>query len=43
MITQKYGNHRNAMEPNPRCAEWILMMKYDEKCKLGPIKPLNIS
>jgi hypothetical protein len=31
------------MEPKPSCAEWILMMKYDERCKSGPIKPLNIS
>jgi len=43
IITQNYENRRNATEPKPSCAEWILMMKYDERCKLGPIKPVNSS
>jgi hypothetical protein len=30
------------MEPKPICAEWIIMMKKDERCKSDPKISLNI-
>jgi hypothetical protein len=29
------------MKPKPTCAKWLIMMEYDEQCKLDPTMPLN--